>query len=543
MTYTSSIFPDGSSEPGARIVAGPANPLPNAETFLDARYGHRQRPLLVCHGGAFHHWDGRCWPDVEQAALRAALYEEFRDATYVTGDGDEKPFQPNRRTIGDLIDALAAAALLPRSVQAPAWLDGTGEVPAAEVVAVANGLLHIPTRRLLEHTPTFYAHHAVPFAYDPAAASPQRWLDFLAQLWPDDAEAIDCLAEIFGYLISGDTSLQKMFLLIGPRRSGKGTIARVLTGLLGGHNVAGPTLAGLATNFGLQPLIGKPVALVSDARIGGAQSIITERLLSISGEDLLTVDRKYAAPWTGRIGARFVILSNELPRLTDTSGALASRFVTLTMTNTFYGREDPALTGKLLAELPGILNWAFGGLDRLRERGRFAEPSSSREAVRELEDLGSPVGAFLRDRCTITPGASVAVDTLYAAWRAWCDDGGRDRPGNVQTFGRDLRAAVPGVRVEQPRDSGGGRLRVYNGIGLSSAHNGEDRVPSRANVPNAPSQAGSEPLARDGTRTGPLRAERDQGDGQHVPDPDLERELAEREAREATGSLFDGDAL
>ena len=34
-----------------------------------------------------------------------------------------------------------------------------------------------------------------------------------------------------------------MFLLVGPKRSGKGTIARVLTGLLGAHNTAAPTLA------------------------------------------------------------------------------------------------------------------------------------------------------------------------------------------------------------------------------------------------------------------------------------------------------------
>ena len=54
-------------------------------------------------------------------------------------------------------------------------------------------------------------------------------------------------------------------------------------------------------------------------------SIVVERLLSISGEDTLTVDRKYREPWTGQLPTRIVILSNELPRLTDSSGALASR--------------------------------------------------------------------------------------------------------------------------------------------------------------------------------------------------------------------------
>jgi phage/plasmid-associated DNA primase len=90
-------------------------------------------------------------------------------------------------------------------------------------------------------------------------------------------------------------------LLIGPTRSGKGTIARVLTALLGKGNVAGPTLASLGTNFGLSPLIGRPLAVVSDARLAGANfHQIVERLLSLSGEDLLTIDRKYREPWSGK---------------------------------------------------------------------------------------------------------------------------------------------------------------------------------------------------------------------------------------------------
>ncbi|MCH7779836.1 MAG: hypothetical protein IH848_03245 [Acidobacteria bacterium] len=35
------------------------------------------------------------------------------------------------------------------------------------------------------------------------------------------------------------------------------------------------------------------------------------------------------------------------------------------LTKSFLGREDPALTGKLLAESSGIFNWALEGLDRL----------------------------------------------------------------------------------------------------------------------------------------------------------------------------------
>ena len=44
--------------------------------------------------------------------------------------------------------------------------------------------------------------------------------------------------------------------------------SRVHTALMGRENVATPTLASLQTNFGLAPLIGKPLAIISDARLG-----------------------------------------------------------------------------------------------------------------------------------------------------------------------------------------------------------------------------------------------------------------------------------
>ena len=223
--------------------------------------------------------------------------------------------------------------------------------PANELISMTNGLLYVPTRALLPHTPSFFCHHALTFPFVAECAPPARWLGFLRQLWDDDESSISALQEVMGYLLGGDTRQQKIFLFVGPKRGGKGTIGRVLTGLLGAHNVAAPTLAGLSTNFGSQPLIGKPLGLISDARLSGRDSkVVVERLLSVSGEDSLTIDRKFKGPWTGRLPTRFLVLTNELPRLTDSSGALASRFVVFVLRNSFYGTENPGLTDELLTE-------------------------------------------------------------------------------------------------------------------------------------------------------------------------------------------------
>ena len=303
----------------------------------------------------------------------------------------------------------------------------------------------------------------------PRAPARGQWLAFLRHLWADDLESIAALQEIFGDVLTADISQQKAFLLIGRKRSGKGTLARVLTKLIGQHNCVAPTLAGLSSNFGLAPLIGKRLAIISDARLSARadQHAIAERLLSITGEDALTIDRKYAPAWTGQLGSRFVILSNEIPRLADVSGALAGRFVLLLLIESFYGREDPSLTGNLLTELPGILNWAIEGWKRLRVVGHFKQPASAQQAMEQLEDLASPVGAFLRECCDVGPLHISKPSDVFGAWETWCSAQGREHTGTVQSFGRDLRAACPGLKMVQPRD-GGERARSYQGLGLKT---------------------------------------------------------------------------
>ena len=135
-------------------------------------------------------------------------------------------------------------------------------------------------------------------------------------------------------------------------------------------NTCAPTLNSLSGNFGLQSLIGKQAAFVSDMRLGHRtdHAALAENLLRISGEDTVDVDRKYKTAWIGQLSVRFFIMTNVPPRFVDVSGVLASRFVPLIMRESFIGRENPRLLSELLPELPGILNWSIAGWRRLHDR-------------------------------------------------------------------------------------------------------------------------------------------------------------------------------
>jgi putative DNA primase/helicase len=251
-------------------------------------------------------------------------------------------------------------------------------------------------------------------------------------------------------------------LTVGPTRGGKGVIARVLTALVGRRNVAGPTLNSLGGDFGLAPLIGKPLAIISDARfVGKNGNIVVERLLSISGEDMLTVNRKYREQWTGKLPSRLHVIRNELPKLGDASTAIVGRIELLLLSRSWLGKEDHELESALHTELSGILNWALAGLERLTldNENRFTRLASAEEAITAMRDLASPVAAFVREKCVIGADKEVEVDVLYTAFKAWCGDNEHPKLSK-QVFGRDLRAAVPAVRKTRPKDWAGPPSRL-----------------------------------------------------------------------------------
>jgi len=449
------------------VLLDPRDPIRSARELVAAHFMDNEgRRILHRHRGSFWKFQGNCYRFADEEAMRAVTWN-FLEAAESMGKNGPVSFRPTRARVSDVLDAAASVCNLDSVLEPPIWLDGTSDFFAAELFPVANGLLHLPTGNLISATPFYFGLAATDVKFDPNVLEPRHWMKFLNELFEGDDEAIATLKEWFGYVLSPDTAQQKILLIVGPTRSGKGTIARVCTGLVGRDNVAAPTLAALQTNFGLAPLIGKPLAIISDARLGGRsdQAAIAERLLSISGEDALTIDRKFQTAWTGRLPTRFMLLTNELPRLSDTSGALAKRFIVLVLERSFYGREDPGLTARLLAELPAVLNWARQGYEQLSNRGYFVQPTSGRDAIEELEALGSPVTAFGRERCIIGAGQEIPTDLLFQAWRQWCENNGRREHGTVQTFGRDLRAAYSGVKTRQKRESGD-RERVYAGISL-----------------------------------------------------------------------------
>ena len=235
--------------------------------------------------------------------------------------GEPVAWQPNRYKVADALDALAAATHLDDAIQPPTWTGGAGGFPTAAPCRARTACCMLTRACFTAYTGVLRPAQRTVRVRSGAHRSPRRGCGSWASCGRYAPDSTESLRQRFGYVLFSRTGLQKILLMIRPRRSGKGTVARVLSAMIGKANVAGPTPASLGTNFGLSPLLGKPLAVISDATLAGADvHQVVERLLSVFGEDLLTVDRKYRDPWTGYLPERFVVLFNELPRFGDAWG-------------------------------------------------------------------------------------------------------------------------------------------------------------------------------------------------------------------------------
>lgn len=440
---------------------------------LARAYRGARRLNLLHHQQEFLDWDGAAYVGIADDTVRAEVWTFLETCRVNTEKDGPQPFTPGPDKVSAALDALRAVAHLPPSrVEPPRWLDERAGPDPLDLLPTRSGLLHLPSGDLLPATPELFTRNALDFAHDPTATAPARWLAFLQEVWPgaDEGDCIAALQEFMGYLLTPDTSLQKALLIPGPKRSGKGTIGRIMGKLVGEANTVAPSLNSLGrSDFGLEPLLAKQLAIVSDMRLSSRtdEAAVAENLLRITGEDRVSVNRKHRSALEVTLRARFVVMTNEVPKFADRSGALVSRFIVLPMRQSFFGREDSGLTPALMAELPGILNWAMEGWRRVRANGRITQPEGGRDVALQMTDLASPIPAFVREWCEVGGEHRVAKDHLFSAFRAWHRDRiGHEYVGGSNTWANMLYSAMEGSVRAVKAGGAGTRVPSFGGIRL-----------------------------------------------------------------------------
>ena len=470
---------------GSVCFASPSDYYTIAAQVLAELFSWDKQVCLRLVQGSWYMFNGVCYHELsgEDVGCRVSLF--LRRCFKRVKDGKKiktVPFDPNMKSVAEVMAAIRAVCLMDCGGSAAVvrdgdWFKDSGGVERrGSFVCAQDGLIDLDSGEVLEHDPTYFTTVCLPLTLADMGRGCPRWTAFLEETWPGEGGVCsrEGLAEVFGYILDTSLVYEKFFIFQGKRRSGKGTIAKVLRLLLGGGAVVSLEMGSLGSGFGLEGLIGKRLGVFPDMRNGSGGSSTSwafERLLSIVSKDGNSVPRKFKGDWQGVLDARILMLTNEVPLFGDSSEALLGRALCFRTDNSFYGREDFELIGKLEAELAGIFAWSLEGLRRLKARGRFVQNKAGKRVRKEMVKYSNPVKCFVRDCLFKKEGGLLSKRAVFTAYEEWAaENGGKEM--RLAYFIRDLEKAfddagfeVTSHRVQNP-NTPDRRMPAYFGVEL-----------------------------------------------------------------------------
>ncbi len=339
-----------------------------------------------------------------------------------------------------------------RMVEFETHFDPNELQPDRHLLNLENGVLDIQTNRRLLHNPDYFFRNQIPLRFNPAATCP-KWHQYLAEIFPDDLDRSKTLQDFAGYCLCPTIFIHKCLFLIGHGGNGKSVFLNTLCKLVGHHNVSAIEPFQMADKFLVGTLRNKLLNCCNE--IETKSPIHGAALKQVISGDLIQADIKYKTPITFRPTAKHVFSMNALPNLTDRTFGMTRRLIVVRFNRTFDGRTaDTRLESKLEAELPGILNWALTGLNRVLQTRQIHETEQMKRDKISATTLLNPVRLFVDESCLLAPTATCKKGDLYRCYVEFCH-ASNIAPQTKRGFYEQLQTDYP--QIDEYRPAGGAR--------------------------------------------------------------------------------------
>lgn len=440
--------------------------------------------------GVWYVYDGQVWHPDENALAVAELAKHLADRLYtfalkITDEDTRNRYikrvqklqlRKNRRTM--IEDAKSVYPVKMSLFDSNQYLFNC-----------QNGTLDLTNLAFRPHDPKDFITKISPIVYDPKATCP-RWDRFVDEVMMGKAAVGRYLQKAVGYSLSGDTSLECLFIMYGPTtRNGKTTTIDTILKLMGEYGrSAKPDM--LASNF-RGPTNGAPsedVARLAGSRFVGISEMEQKLTINASLTKQLTGNNKITARFLHEnsfefhLQAKIFIDTNHLPNVTDQTLFESGRIKIIPFNRHFEEHEQDKTLKVTLSDpenLSGIFNWAVEGYRLFKAEG-LQEPGEVLEATAQYRQDSDRTSQFIDawlEEGTDEDGDKyeVPAKAVYRVYSRWCDDMNY-RPDNYKNFRAAMEKAFS-VVTKRPK-AGGEKTPLIVGVRLRKEEVGaEDEDP------------------------------------------------------------------
>jgi len=391
-------------------------PTPEAIAWAQARTNDQVRS----DGSLLYKWTGVYWQAQDHQVAESAMMRWLTE------------MHPKKATPRVAASCVQAAIMGAQKLRARKNHDSL-------VLPLSNGYLHINAQTgsmdLKEPDPEEGLTYALdaPFAQ---GAKAERFARFLGEVLADK-ETRDYVQEYVGYTLLPDCRFQKAMFWLGSGANGKSTLAEISSRL---HRQVSSIALDRLEGFRLTPLIGASLVIVDET----PSRICEQEFKKIVSGGLIEINRKHRDPISFRPTAKWLILGNQPPAVSDQTHGFWRRLPTVRFERQFSEVEqDPHLVQKIVStEMSGVLSWALVGLLRLLKRGHFPPPSEAMRAaaVQGMIESNSVLAWWTDGRAEVNQATETPRAEVYADYRTWATDNGMS-PVSAERFWPRLELA------------------------------------------------------------------------------------------------------
>lgn len=400
--------------------------LGNARRFLRA-HGEEVR-YVKAHG--WYHYNGQHWRQDDAAVEGRVVNALEQIATESTAIEDQHARETlvkwGRQSLNQ--KRLSSALKVSTCLGIAAEMELFDNDPL--LLSVANGVMDLKKGSFRENRRDDFVTRSCSVVYDSEAWCP-RWVEFLSEIMLGDEEMISYLQRAIGYSLTGLCSEQVMFLLWGGGANGKSVFLETLRVLLGSYASNTSTDLILLDSRGEAASQSHMVARLKGARfvvgseIPSGAKLNESRVKEMTGEDALTARFLYRDAFDFRPQFKLWVRSNYRPDVDGKDQGIWRRLHTIPFEASIAPeKQDRNLQRKLLAELPGILNWAILGYYDWQSKGLAVPQRVVAANTTYRKDMDS-FSDWLEECCiSAEPDILTSAKTLYEHFESWSRENG-----------------------------------------------------------------------------------------------------------------------
>jgi putative DNA primase/helicase len=404
--------------------------------------------------------DRLCWDE------GARIYREWQ--------GVWLPLPGEERLHWLIVEALEAGGIKPDGLRLARELEVLLRQPLSRalrpkpgVIAFRNGTLDALTLELREHDRADGLVHLIPYDWD-MTAPVVEWDNLTRSLFGEDGQVERlALQTHIGLALMGDLSFHRTILIRGAPDSGKTTLLRV-PNLLQGRppdEFADQLLfsADPRGDYARHECRDWPLVCMDEFP---SEALREEEMFKrMSAHSGVSSRRIYEEPIYGQWRPKLLMASNDIPAMSDKTGAVKRRLLILECQGTIPAeKRDRNYLQRVRPELPGIamlcLIAAVQGLDACD----YPISDRMRMAYEEALQGADQVQAWVEERCVLARGQSQAFRPIYDDYVEWADANGHKQMSKIALSRRLTDYAPWGIT----REKVGGGAHVLQGIALKS---------------------------------------------------------------------------